>query len=105
MQHAQLATQQRSGAIEQWATRVGFLIAGSAMAAWAPLVPVAKARIGADDSTLGLLLLCLGLGSIVAMPIVGILASRFGCRAVIATSSVALALVLPLLAVADSIFG
>ncbi|WP_158891987.1 MULTISPECIES: MFS transporter [unclassified Pseudomonas] len=102
MQQVQLAAQQPSGAIEQWATRAGFLIAGSAMAAWAPLVPVAKARIGADDSTLGLLLLCLGLGSIVAMPIVGILASRFGCRAVIATSSVALALVLPLLAVADS---
>jgi len=105
MQHVQLAAQQPSGAIEQWATRAGFLIAGSAMAAWAPLVPVAKARIGADDSTLGLLLLCLGLGSIVAMPIIGILASRFGCRAVIATSSVALALVLPLLAVADSPLG
>ncbi|MCO6728960.1 hypothetical protein KQH20_31230, partial [Streptomyces sp. CHA16] len=39
------------------------------------------------------------------MPIVGILASRFGCRAVTVTSTLALALVLPLLAVADSIFG
>ncbi len=104
MQHVQLAAQQPSGAIEQWATRAGFLIAGSARPRGHPWC-VAKARIGADDSTLGLLLLCLGLGSIVAMPIVGILASRFGCRAVIATSSVALALVLPLLAVADSLLG
>jgi predicted MFS family arabinose efflux permease len=75
------------------------------MAAWAPLVPVAKARIGVDDGTLGLLLLCLGLGSIAAMPMVGILASRFGCRAVIVTSTLALALVLPLLAVVDTLPG
>ncbi|XUP56550.1 MFS transporter [Allorhizobium sp. Av2] len=75
------------------------------MANWAPLVPIAKARIGVDDGTLGLLLLCLGLGSIVAMPMVGILAGRFGCRAVILASTLVLALVLPLLAVVDSIPG
>lgn len=75
------------------------------MAAWAPLVPIAKARIGVDDGTLGLLLLCLGLGSIVAMPMVGILASRFGCRAVIVTSTLVLALVLPLLSYVDSVAG
>jgi hypothetical protein len=66
-----------SGAREQRATRGVFLVAGLAMAAWAPLVPFAKARVGVEDGTLGLLLLCLGLGSIVAMPITGVLASRF----------------------------
>ena len=100
-----LSERPRSGRRQQWATRAGFLIAGSAMAAWAPLVPIAKARIEVDDGTLGLLLLCLGLGSIVAMPMVGILASRFGCRAVIVTSTLALALVLPLLSYVDSIPG
>lgn len=100
-----LTERSRSGRRQQWATRAGFLIAGSAMAAWAPLVPIAKARIGVDDGTLGLLLLCLGLGSIVAMPMVGILASRFGCRAVIVTSTLVLALVLPLLSYVDSVAG
>lgn len=106
MPNAQILTgRPRTGGRHQWATRSSFLIAGSAMAAWAPLVPVAKARIGVDDGTLGLLLLCLGLGSIVTMPMVGILASRFGCRAVIVASTLALALVLPMLAVADTLPG
>ena len=92
-----------SGRREQWATRAVFLVAGLAMAAWAPLVPFAKARVGVEDGALGLLLLCLGLGSIVAMPITGVLASRFGCRAVIVVSTLALAAVLPFLALVDTV--
>ena len=69
------------------------------MSAWAPLVPFAKARAGIDDGVLGLLLLCLGAGSIVTMPIAGALAARFGCRVVIALSAALLCAALPLLAV------
>jgi predicted MFS family arabinose efflux permease len=94
-----------AGRREQWATRAVFLLAGLAMAAWAPLVPFAKARLGVDDATLGLLLLCLGLGSLVAMPITGILANRFGCRKVIVASAIGVAIVLPLLALVDSVVG
>ncbi|SMQ58655.1 Sugar phosphate permease [Devosia lucknowensis] len=94
-----------TGQREQWATRAVFLVAGLAMAAWAPLVPFAKARVGVEDGALGLLLLCLGLGSIIAMPITGILASRFGCRAVIVASSIAVAIVLPFLAIVDTVAG
>ncbi len=94
-----------SGAQEQWATRGVFLVAGLAMAAWAPLVPFAKTRVGVEDGTLGLLLLCLGLGSIVAMPITGALASRFGCRAIIVTSAIAVAIILPFLTIVDTVPG
>jgi predicted MFS family arabinose efflux permease len=73
------------------------------MAAWAPLVPVAKQRIGVDEGTLGLLLLCLGLGSLVSMPLVGILANKFGCRAVILVSALSTACALPVLAAAESV--
>src|SRR3954451_23460945 len=52
---------------EQIATRLAFFIAGFSTAAWAPLVPLAKERLGLDEGALGLLLLCLGLGSITAM--------------------------------------
>jgi predicted MFS family arabinose efflux permease len=72
------------------------------MAAWAPLVPAAKQRIGVDESTLGLLLLCLGLGSLVSMPLVGMLASKFGCRAVILASALSTAGVFPFLAIAET---
>ena len=68
------------GRLQQMSTRIAFFIAGLGIAAWAPLVPYAKARAGLDEGTLGLLLLCLGVGSILAMPLAGILATRFGCR-------------------------
>ncbi|WP_271022277.1 MFS transporter [Rhizobium sp. RCAM05973] len=93
-----------TGKREQHATRAVFLIAGLAMAAWAPLVPFAKSRIGVEDGAFGLLLLCLGLGSIVAMPVTGALAGRFGCRTVIVGSSLLLAIAVPLLALANTSF-
>jgi hypothetical protein len=37
------------GRLEQFSTRIAFFIAGFSLAAWAPLVPYAKARIGLDD--------------------------------------------------------
>src|SRR4051812_42617385 len=77
-----------SGRREQIATRVIFLVVGIVMAGFAPLVPLAKLRLGLDEGALGLLLLCLGLGSILAMPITGILTAKWGCRAVIAVASV-----------------
>ncbi|HEY2400446.1 MAG TPA: hypothetical protein VGI23_08825, partial [Steroidobacteraceae bacterium] len=49
------------------ATRIAFLIAGFGVACWAPLVPFAKARLMVNEGVLGLLLLCLGVGSIGAM--------------------------------------
>ena len=88
--------------LEQRSTRIVFFIAGFGMAAWAPLVPFAKARAGIDDGALGLLLLCLGVGSIVTMPLAGALAARFGCRRVVIASTVPLCLVLPLLATVSS---
>ena len=49
------------------ATRLAFLVAGFGVACWAPLVPFAKQRLAVDDATLGLLLFCIGIGSVVAM--------------------------------------
>lgn len=73
-----------TGTPEIRATRLLFLIVG--FAAWAPLVPLVKARAGLDDGTLGLLLLCLGIGSLAAMPVAGALAGRFGSRPVLAAA-------------------
>jgi predicted MFS family arabinose efflux permease len=89
--------------LEQLSTRISFFIAGFVIAAWAPLVPYAKARAGIDDAVLGLILLCLGIGSIVTMPVAGALAARFGCRLVIAIASLLLSLTLPLLATVASL--
>ncbi|WP_260961940.1 MFS transporter [Pseudomonas citri] len=91
------------GRLEQMSTRVAYLIAGVGIAAWAPLVPYAKVRANLDESTLGLLLLCLGVGSILAMPIAGALAGRFGCRRVLSGGTLLICLALPLLATLSSL--
>ncbi|MFT4117661.1 MFS transporter [Bradyrhizobium sp.] len=84
------------------ATRLSFLVAGFGIACWAPLVPFAKERLAVDDGTLGLLLLSLGIGSVVAMLATGILSARYGSRPIIIAGGIGLALVLPLLVMAAS---
>ncbi|WP_318356636.1 MFS transporter [Enterobacter sp.] len=87
------------GRNEQRATRMVFFMAGFATAAWAALVPFAKYNTGVSDGTLGLLLLCLGGGALVAMPLTGMLTARFGCRRVMVISVLIFSAILPLLAV------
>lgn len=84
------------------ATRVAFLVAGFALACWAPLVPYAKQRLQIDDGFLGLLLLGLGVGSIAAMLAAGVLNARYGSRPIILTGGFGLAVMLPFLAIAGS---
>ena len=98
-----LAATSTLGRPQQISTRIVFFIAGLTMAAWAPLVPFAKARAQIEDGMLGLLLLCLGAGSIVAMPLAGALTAKLGCRAVIVVSPAMVCLTLPLLASLSSL--
>jgi len=86
------------------ATRLIFLLSGIGMASWAPMVPYAKARLGLDDATLGLVLLCMGCGSVAAMPLAGFLTHRFGNRDVIGVSGLLVCVALPLLTIAPDVY-
>ena len=88
---------------QQFSTRVCFFIIGFGPAAWAPLVPFVKMRISAGDGALGLLLLLMGAGSIMAMPIAGTLVRRFGCRSILIIATLVICLPLPFLATASSV--
>lgn len=59
------------------ANRVVFMIIGVLEAAWAPLVPYVKRAFAIDEGTLGLLMLCSGLGSICSLPLSGFLVNHF----------------------------
>nr|WP_167532992.1 MFS transporter [Bradyrhizobium cajani] len=83
-------------------TRLAFFVAGFGLAAWGPLVPLAKVRIAVDDRTLGLLLLCLGTGSVVAMLLTSVLNARYGSKPIILGGGLGLAIMLPCLAIADT---
>ncbi|MDG4647860.1 MFS transporter [Roseibacterium sp. SDUM158017] len=85
-----------------FATRLSFFAAGFVMAAWASLIPFAKAQVGANDAQLGVLLLCLGIGSIVAMPVTGYVSARRGARGMVLLGGFGLVALLPVLLLAPS---
>lgn len=91
------------GFAQQMSTRIAFLIAGLGMSSWAPLVPFAKERLAVNEATLGVLLLCLGLGSLAAMPVTGILVGRLGCRRVITVATLVMCVSLVCLTSAPSV--
>ncbi|QHM74852.1 Inner membrane protein YbjJ [Mixta theicola] len=92
----------KSQTATQTATRMIFLLAGTAVSAWAPLVPYAKSRLMVSDAALGGLLLFLGLGSLIAMPLTGALVGKQGCKRVILSASLIVMLMLPLMATLSS---
>ncbi len=87
------------------ATRIAFFVNGFSIAAWAPLVPFVKSRLGVSNGTLGLLLLWIGVGSIASMLLTGPLCSRFGSKPLVGVTGFALAVILPALALAGTPFG
>ena len=76
-----------------------FLLNGTVLASWLPHIPELKSRLALDDGALGLLLLAMAAGAIVALPLAGWLVARLGSRTVTSASAAALsaAVVLPVL--------
>jgi predicted MFS family arabinose efflux permease len=62
------------------ATAVAFIGAGFAFASWAARIPQVRDRLELDPSTLGLVLLAVAAGSVVALPSSGALVHRIGSR-------------------------
>lgn len=59
-----------------------FALTGAVFGTWASRIPVFKARFDLNEAELGLLLLCLAGGSILAFPLAGRLMDRFGSAGV-----------------------
>lgn len=68
------------------AVRLIFFVCGFLTATWAPLVPMLKQKMAISDDVMGMLLLCVGIGSLGFMPLSGTLARKFGCQKVITFS-------------------
>lgn len=92
-----IASQARKGTI------FIFLVCGIALASWAPMVPFAKSRLQLNDAELGSLLLFLGIGAILSMPLTGLLIRKFGSRNIMITASLVLGMILPCLILVNSI--
>ncbi|GAA2335207.1 MFS transporter [Dactylosporangium salmoneum] len=60
------------------ATYVAFIGSGFAFASWACRIPQVRDRLGLDSASLGLVLLAIAAGSLVALPLSGPLVTRIG---------------------------
>jgi len=86
----------------RFGTCLVFFICGIGHGTWAPRLAEIKEKIGASDGELGLALLMLGIGALIAMPIAGALVGRFGSKAVSLLAALAHGLVFPLMVLAWS---
>lgn len=77
-----------------------FFVSGGVLGVWAAHLPLLKAGLDLDDARLGVVLLAMGLGAVVGMPLTGLLLRRFGAVrvTVVAGGLLSLALALPPLA-------
>ena len=74
------------------ATGVAFLASGFAFASWAARIPQVRMRLDVAPGVLGLILLCIAIGSAVSIPLAGVVIVRIGeARTVTITSLIAAA--------------
>jgi hypothetical protein len=85
------------------ATGFLFFAAGVTLATWAPYIPVVKARLDIGASVLGLALLALAVGGMLAMSMTGWLVQRHGSGTVARGFALAVAVLLPLPILAPSL--
>jgi predicted MFS family arabinose efflux permease len=87
----------------RWAISTMFLANGLTIGAWAPQIPLLLPRHQITETTLGLLILFLGIGAVSAMLTTGRLISHYGSRAVLRAFALALVPTLPLIVMAPSL--
>lgn len=74
------------------------------MASWAPMVPYAKTRLTLSEAELGVILLALGAGAMLTMPLTSFFINRFGSRATMLSAVLLLCTSLPFLSLAPTPF-
>jgi MFS family permease len=87
----------------RYATGWVFFANGAALGSWVPHIPDAKQALGLTDGLLGLALLGMAVGSLVGLPLSGLLTARFGSRKTTTGAILALLLVIPLPILAPSL--
>lgn len=78
------------------AVSILFFVNGAGLASWLPHIPAVKARLTSGDGQLGLVLLAMAAGAVVALPTAGWLIARWGSRVIASAAALAFCLTMPL---------
>ena len=98
-----MVTTLQQARIGRWAIAAMFGVNGMVMGAWAPQIPLLLPRHQITESTLGLLILGLGIGAVGSMLYSGRLIAAYGSRRVLMVFGALLAPVLPLVVFAPNL--
>lgn len=74
-----------------------FFLTGLCFASWASRIPAIQQALHLSEGGLGGVLLALPIGSMISMPVAGLLIGRFGSKQVVLTAGLIYAIVLPLI--------
>ena len=91
-----------SGNLARWAVVTAFFINGALMATWVSRIPVMQSKFGLSEGQLGLLLLGLSAGVLIALSMAGGMVARFGSRNVTVVGAIAMCFLLPFVALAPN---
>ncbi|CAL1520917.1 MFS transporter [Chitinophaga sp. MM2321] len=92
----------RNARISRIAVSALFFLSGLCFASWASRIPDIQQALGLNDAGLGSVLLALPVGSIISLPVAGMLVSRFGSKQVLIIAATAYGALLPLLGLATA---
>jgi len=74
----------------KWATTAAFVASGFAFTSWASRIPSTSSQLGLSTGEVGLVLLALAAGSVLALPLAGAVIARLGSRRVVQLAAVLL---------------
>jgi fucose permease len=80
-----------------------FFVNGAAMATWLPLIPSVQQKLGLSAGELGIALLGVAIGAVLAIPSTGWLVGRAGGRNVVTLAAIACCIILPFLPLAPGL--
>ncbi len=89
--------------IPRFAISAIFFVNGFILASWVARIPAVSERLGLNSAQLGIALLGMAVGALLAFPVTGYLIARFGSARVTAAFGLSLMLTLPLLALAPNL--
>ncbi len=84
------------------AVLVAFFVNGALLATWISRIPATQIELNLSEGELGIVLLGMGVGTLIALSLAGGLIGRFGSRSVTLSAAIAMCLFLPLLALAPN---
>ena len=86
-----------------WAVAAVFTLNGFAFASWVSRIPSARDALGLEPGRLGLVLLGLSAGSVLSLPLAGVVVSRYGPRVTVTVTSLLMAAGLAFVAVGTTV--